>query len=228
MARKRALEDIWPKDTARAKEIQLFLAWKVKVGPLKKNPNFIAAVDASFLGDTVMAAASLYKYPEMTHLEDAFFRGKTRFPYIPGYLSFREGRAVINAIKKLKIMPDLLFVDGQGIAHPRGIGIASHIGVILNLPTIGCAKSRLIGEFRQPGREKGQWTYLYLKGEPLRPIGAVLRTRTNVRPLFVSPGHLTDIESSVAIIMQCTNTYRIPEPLRRADMLSRMMKREQA
>lgn len=228
MAKKRVPEDIWPKDTARAKEVQLYLARKVKVVPLKKIPIYIAAVDASFLDNTIMAVASLYKYPEMVHLQDFSFQGKTRFPYIPGFLSFREGPAIVNALEGLKTPPDVILIDGQGIAHPRGIGIASHIGVILNLPTIGCAKSRLIGEFQQPGREKGQWAYLYLKGEPLRPIGAVLRTRTNVRPLFVSPGHLIDIKSSVAIIMQCTNTYRIPEPLRRADMLSRMMKREQA
>ena len=226
MAKERALEHISPKDTARAKEIQLFLARIVKIVPLKKNPIYIAAVDASFLDDTVTAAASLYRYPEMSHLEDAFFKGKTRFPYIPGYLSFREGPAVINAVKKLKRMPELLLVDGQGIAHPRGIGIASHIGVILKIPTIGCAKSRLIGEFQQPGREKGQWTYLYLNGEHLGPIGAVLRTRRDVKPIFVSPGHLLDIESSVEIVMQCVTEYRIPEPIRRTDMLSRMMKRE--
>lgn len=219
---------LWPKDLARAREIQLFLARKVTIVPLNKTPRFLAAVDASFIDDVVIAVASLYEFPEISHLQDTFFKGKIPFPYIPGFLSFREGPAIIKAVKKLDRWPDLLLVDGHGIAHPRGIGIASHIGVILNLPTIGCAKSRLIGEFREPGGEKGQWSYLYPAGESRKPIGAVLRTRRDVKPLFVSPGHLVDIESSVEIVIKSTAGYRIPEPLRRADMLSRMMKREKA
>lgn len=219
---------LWPKDLARAREIQLFLARKVTIVPLNKTPRLLAAVDASFIDDTVIAVASLYEFPEISHLQDTSFKGKIPFPYIPGFLSFREGPAIIKAVKKLDRWPDLLLVDGHGIAHPRGIGIASHIGVILNLPTIGCAKSRLIGEFREPGGEKGQWSYFYQAGESRKPIGAVLRTRRDVKPLFVSPGHLIDIESSVEIVMKTTAGYRIPEPLRRADILSRMMKREEA
>jgi deoxyribonuclease V len=226
MAKKRVREDIRPGETGRARELQIALASKVKIIPLKEVPRFIAAVDAAFLDDMVIAVASLYKYPELVHVEDAFFKGKTRFPYIPGFLSFREGPAAISALKKLKIQPDLILVDGQGMAHPRGIGLASHIGVILHKPAIGCAKSRLIGEFEEPAREKGRWTYLYLTGDPCQPIGAVVRTRRGVKPLFVSPGHLIDIDSSVDIVMQCTTAYRIPNPLRRADMLSRKKIRE--
>ncbi len=217
-----------PKDSARARQIQLSLARKVRIVPLKKTPRFLAAVDASFTDDAVIAVATLYEFPEISHLQDAFFTGKISFPYIPGFLSFREGPALIEAVKKLDRRPDLLLVDGHGIAHPRGIGIASHIGVVLNLPTIGCAKSRLIGEFREPGGEKGQWSYLYPAGESRKPIGAVLRTRRNVKPLFVSPGHLIDIESSLEIVMKTAAGYRIPEPLRRADILSKVMKREAA
>ena len=226
MEKNRVREDVWPQDIGRARELQIFLASKVKIAPLKKLPNFIAAVDAAFLGNIVIAVASLYKYPEVVHLEDALFKGKTRFSYIPGLLAFREGPAAISAIKQLKIQPDLILVDGQGLAHPRGIGLASHIGVVLQKPAIGCAKSRLFGEFEEPAREKGRWTYLYPTGCPLKPIGAVVRTRRSVRPLFVSPGHLIDIDSSVDIVMQCTTVYRVPDPLRRADMLSRKEIRE--
>jgi deoxyribonuclease V len=120
----------------------------------------------------------------------------------------------------------VVLFDAQGIAHPRGLGLASYVGIIVGLPAIGCAKSRLVGEFREPGREKGEWTYLYPEGKPHRPIGAVVRTRHGVKPLFVSPGHLIDIDSSVDIVMQCTSAYRIPDPLRRADMLSRKKIRE--
>jgi deoxyribonuclease V len=214
-----------PEDTDRAREIQSLLALKVRLAPLEKSPGLVAAVDASFFNDTVVAVATLFTYPEMRHLQDAYFTGKTLFPYIPGYLSFREGPAVIEALLMLELLPDVVLFDAQGIAHPRGLGLASHAGIILGRPAIGCAKSRLMGNFREPGRERGSWSYIYPEGRPHRPIGAVVRTRSGVKPLFVSPGHLIDIESSVDIVMQCSTEYRIPEPLRRADMLSRMMKK---
>lgn len=128
----------------------------------------------------------------------------------------------MNAIKKLKIKPDVILFDGQGIAHPKGIGIASHIGVILNIPSIGCAKSRLVGDFDEPDKKKGSWRLIFYKG---MKVGVVLRTRSSVKPLFVSPGHLTDIDSSIEIVMKCIGKYRIPEPLRRANFLSKRLKR---
>ncbi len=140
---------------------------------------------------------------------------------MPGFLSFREGPAIIVTIQKLKTKPDLILFDGQGIAHPKGIGIASHIGVMLNIPTIGCAKSKLVGKFEKPDKDKGSRTYLYYKGER---VGAVLRTRKNVKPVFVSPGHMIDIKSAIEIVMNCATEYRIPEPLRRADQLSKRLK----
>jgi deoxyribonuclease V len=213
--------NLWPKDIVRAREVQDALRTRVKIVPLKKTPEFIAAVDAAFLNDKVIAVAALYKYPELQHLQDTFVKEKTRFPYIPGLLSFREGHAIVSAIKKLKIKPDLILFDGQGIAHPKGIGIASHIGVVLDMPTIGCAKSRLVGEFKEPDKTKGGWTHLDYKG--IR-VGTVLRTRSNVRPVFVSPGHLIDIESSIEVVMKCVSEYRIPEPLRRADLFSKRLK----
>ncbi len=212
------IKNLWPSDVSKARHVQDELKEKIKIARIKKPPQFVGAVDAAFAGSEVTAVAVLYEYPELRHVQDSFYAEKARFPYIPGFLTFREGHAVINALKKLSIKPDVLLFDGQGIAHPRGIGIASHIGVMLDIPAIGCAKSRLVGEFREPGIEKGSWTYLHYKG---RRIGAVLRTKNNVRPVFVSPGHLIDIDSSVEIVMRCVSGYRIPEPLRRADRLSK-------
>jgi deoxyribonuclease V len=213
---------LWPVTPQRARALQDTLRHKVKIRPLKKDPGLVAAVDAAFPNDSVIAVATLYDGLSMEDMQDVIVREKVRFPYIPGLLTFREGHAILNALKKLKMRPDVILVDGQGIAHPRGIGIASHIGVILGRPTVGCAKSRLVGEYDEPGEEKGNWTYLYYKGDR---VGAVLRTRSNVKPLFVSPGHLTDIASSIRIVMTCLSRYRIPEPLRRADFISKKFRR---
>lgn len=215
------INNLWPKDISKAKEIQNELRKRVKIAPLKKRPEFIAAADAAFANDRVIAVVTLYKYLELKYIQNAFSIEKSQFPYIPGMLSFREGHAIVNAIRRLDEKPDLILFDGQGIAHPNGIGIASHIGVILNIPTIGCAKSRLIGEFKEPDITKGSWTYLYFKE---MKVGAVLRTKSNVKPVFVSPGHMIDIESSVEIVMKCVSKYRIPEPLRTADIFSRKLK----
>lgn len=214
------MKDLWPDTLSEARSVQELLRDKVEVVPFRKLPEYVAGVDAAFADDMVTAVASLFTYPGMEHREDAVLREKTRFPYIPGYLIFREGSAIVKAVKTLKTPPDVILFDGQGIAHPRGIGIASHIGVILRRPTIGCAKSRLVGEFAEPGRETGDWVYLSHNG--LR-VGAVLRTRRGVKPVFVSPGHMIDILSSVKVVMGCATGYRIPEPLRRADLLSRRL-----
>ncbi len=216
-------KNLWPNDISKAKAIQIALRNRVKIIPVKRAPEFIAGVDASFFDDKVIAVAAIYKYPGLIHIQDAFSVKKTGFPYIPGLLTFREGPAIINAIEKLKVRPDAIIFDGQGIAHPKGIGIASHIGVILDIPTIGCAKSRLIGDFQEPDIKKGSRSHLYYRG---KKVGAVLRTRRNVNPVFVSPGHLIDISSSVDIVMNCISKYRIPEPIRRADSLSRKYKQK--
>lgn len=216
-------ENLWPDNISEAREIQRALKEKVKIAPLKKVPELIAAADAAFSGDLVFAAASLYKLPALAHLLDVFSETRASMNYMPGLLAFREGKAVIDAIKKLAVSPDVILIDGQGIAHPEGIGIASHIGVVLNIPTVGCAKSRLVGEYQEPGPAKGKWSCLFYLGAK---VGAVLRTRTDVRPVFVSPGHLMDIESSVEIVVKCVTDYRIPETLRMADRLSKNMKRD--
>jgi len=211
----------WPKDIKRARMIQEVLKEKVRITPLKKRPEYIAGVDAAFLHDKVIGVACLYKYPHLILIEEASIVTDLLFPYIPGFLSFREGQAIIKAIHRLKQKPDVILFDGQGIAHPRRLGIASHIGVLLDLPTIGCAKSRLIGTYKEPGPKKGNWSFLKYNGEI---VGAVLRTKDNVRPLFVSPGNRIDLRGSLEIVLGCIRKYRIPEPLRRADFISKKIK----
>jgi deoxyribonuclease V len=212
---------IWPKSINEAKALQELHRGLVMIGPLAKDPELVAGVDAAFSEDKVFAAACLYRYPELTLMEEATAAMKADFPYIPGFLLFLEGRAIVGALQKLRNLPDLVLVDGQGIAHPRGIGSASHLGVLLDTPTIGCAKTRLVGEFREPGKRKGNWSGLLYEG---RTVGAVLRTRDNVRPLFLSPGHKIDLDDAIRVTLGCVNRYHIPEPLRCADMLSRKMK----
>lgn len=215
-------EDLWPGSITEARKIQRVLKEKVRITPMKKTPELIAAADAAFSGDLIFAAATLYSFKGLICQKNVLTKGCIIFPYVPGLLAFREAKTIIDALKKLKISPDVILVDGQGIAHPEGIGIASHIGVVMNIPTVGCAKSRLVGDYVEPGPAKGDWSYLYYRGAE---VGAVLRTRSKVKPLFISPGHLTDIESAVEIVMRCVSGYRIPEPLRMADQLSKKLKR---
>jgi deoxyribonuclease V len=211
-----------PGDISEASAIQSFIRRRIRIIPLKAKPSLVAGVDAVFFDGKVAAVASLFTYPEMRHVRDSVYRGKTSFPYIPGFFFLREGPAALRALRRLKVTPDVVLIDGQGIAHPRGAGIASHLGVLLDVPAIGCAKSRLFGEFDEPGRTKGDRSYLHRPGD-LRRIGAVVRTRTGVKPVFVSPGHLIDVDSAVDIVLGCISLYRIPEPLRRAHCLSRRM-----
>ena len=211
----------WPDTIAEARELQERHRSRVRIVPLKKDPEFVAGADAAFSDDRVFAAACLYSYPDLTLIERSSATEASIYPYVPGYLFFREGKAIIAALNKLRTKPDIILVDGQGIAHPRGIGSASHLGVLLGKPTIGCAKTRLVGEYREPGKRKESWSELIYEG---RKMGAVLRTRDNVRPLFVSPGHGIDLEGAIRVTLRCVGRYRIPEPLRCADRLSRIMK----
>jgi len=213
----------WPGDLQGARKLQEILQKKVNIIPLKKEPKYIAGVDAAFLNTKVIGVACLYKYPEISLIEKTYAVTEILFPYIPGFLSFREGPAIISALKGLRKKPDIILFDGQGIAHPKGLGIASHIGVLLNVPTIGCAKSRLIGTYKEPGPKKGTCSSLLYKKEI---VGVVLRTKDNVKPLFVSPGHRIDIQGSMEIVLACSQRYRLPEPLRWADFLSKKIKRE--
>lgn len=211
----------WPITIAEAKRIQEILARQVRLVRLKGTPVTIAGVDAAFTGTMTVAAAVLFDLATMTCLAEAHHVATTTFPYVPGYLSFREGPAILAALAALPSPPNVILCDGQGIAHPRKIGIASHLGVVAGIPTIGCAKSRLVGEFVEPPPEKGAWSDLLLAGET---VGAVLRTRDRVRPLFVSPGHLITLDEARELVLRCCVRYRLPEPIRHADALVRKLK----
>ena len=213
----------WPETIEQARKIQESLAAKVLCIPLRRKVKLIAGVDAAFTENRVFAACCLYSFPALSLIDEVCVVSSISFPYIPGYLTFREGEAIIRALRLLKAKPDLILIDGQGIAHPRRLGIASHIGVLLDLPTIGCAKSRLIGEFEEPDWKRGALAPLRFQE---KIVGAVLRTRDHVRPLFISPGHKISLKNSVEIVLQTTRGFRIPEPLRRADFLSKRVKRE--
>lgn len=212
-----------PKSIKEANAIQSALEELVKIAPLQEPLRSIAGVDAVFSGNTVTGVAAIFTYPALTPVDEASATVKASFPYRPGYLSFREGPALIEAVLRLKKRPGLILCDGQGIAHPRRMGIASFLGVWLDLPAVGCAKSRLVGEFEMPGIQKGNWSPLSFNG---KVIGAVLRTKEKVRPIFVSPGHRVSLEDAIRIVLVCCQGFRIPEPIRRADMLSRKLQKK--
>ena len=174
--------------------------------------------------DRVFAAVVLLDAATLEVIEEATYSGRTSIPYIPGLLSFREGPALLQAFGKLRKRPDVVLFDGQGIAHPRGFGLAAHMGLILNIPAVGCAKTRLTGSFEEPGVRRGQCSPLMRDG---KQIGAVVRTKDRVKPVFVSQGHRVSLERAVEIVLQCARRYRIPEPIRRAHILVNKMRKEE-
>lgn len=208
----------WNISYKEAIEIQRQLASQVRFTAIKKKPLIVAGLDCAFSNDgkIIFAAAVVIDLSDFSIIETATATRKVVFPYIPGLLSFRETPACIDAIEKLKTKPDVFIVDGQGIAHPRRLGIASHIGLLIDKPTIGCAKSRLTGTFKEPGNQKGNFSSLVDSDEE---IGVALRTRTNVKPVFVSVGHKCALEDAISIILECTTRYRLPEPSRLAHQL---------
>ena len=174
----------------------------------------IGGVDVSLKADIARAAIVVLRYPDLAPMHSVTADVPLTFPYIPGLLAFREIPAVLAAWDKLSPKPDLVMVDGQGIAHPRGFGIAAHLGLWIDRPTIGVAKSRLYGTHAEPGPNKGDSTPLHDERDPRQSIGAVVRTRAGVNPLYVSPGHLIDLEHSIRFVLDCVTQYRLPEPTR--------------
>jgi deoxyribonuclease V len=209
----------WKVTPAEARAIQESLRDQVeredRLGPVSR----VAGVDVGFEegGNITRAAVAVLSYPELQPLQQAVARLPTSFPYVPGLLSFREIPAVLAALQQLDSPPDLILCDGQGLAHPRRFGIACHLGVITDIPCIGVAKSRLMGRHREPGPEKGCQEPL-LDGD--EQIGAVLRTRNNVRPLYISSGHRVSLETAIGYVLACTPKYRLPETTRRAHKLA--------
>ncbi len=192
---------------------------QVKVEPLRLDEiRLVAGVDASYHQGMIFAAAILFKFPSQEIVDQTVADMPLEFPYIPGLLSFREAPAILTALAQLSKSPDVLIVDGHGFAHPRRFGLACHLGVWLDLPSIGCAKSILVGEHAPLGSEAGSSAQLTTKGEVL---GVALRTRRNVKPVYLSIGHRVDLESAVEVILASGKGYRLPEPTRQAHFLAK-------
>ncbi len=173
----------------------------------------IGGVDVSVKDNLSRAAVVVMSFPKLEIIETRTAIQSTPFPYVPGLLSFREGPVLVEAFTQLETVPDVFIFDGMGRIHPRRIGIAAHMGLWLDKPTIGCGKSHLLGDYDEPGSEKGSASTLTYRGETL---GVVLRTRTNVKPVYISPGHLIDLKSSIDLVLRSTPKYRLPEPIRAA------------
>ncbi|MFC2015080.1 deoxyribonuclease V [Chloroflexota bacterium] len=205
----------WQLNITQAKKIQRQLADEVSGNNEVTSPDFIGGVDISVKKGQEIATGTVVvlSYPGLEIVEVKVSQGRLGFPYIPGYLSFREAPLTLATCEQLSITPDLILVDGQGIAHPRRLGLASHLGLFLNIPTIGCAKSLLCGEYTEPEITPGSYTGIIDKGEV---IGAALRTKLRVKPVYVSTGHKIDLQNAVHWVMKCCRGYRLPEPTRLA------------
>ncbi|MBW4596017.1 MAG: deoxyribonuclease V [Brasilonema angustatum HA4187-MV1] len=210
----------WSLTVDEARKIQENLRYEVITEDKLKEPiQYVAGVDMGFEADGTIsrAAVAVLSFPDLQLQETSLACRPTTFPYIPGFLSFREIPAVLDALEKIQTIPHLILCDGQGIAHPRRFGIACHLGLIVDIPTIGVAKSLLIGKHEDLPETRGSWQPLIDKGET---IGVVLRTRTNVKPLYISSGHRITLPTAIDYVLRCTTKYRLPETTRIADKLA--------
>ena len=206
----------WPLTAEDAIAIQNQLRSQVITEDQLGDVQYVAGVDLGFEEDGAIsrAAVAVLSFPDLQLQEKAIAKRPTTFPYIPGFLSFREIPAILDALETVSITPDLIVCDGQGIAHPRRLGIACHLGVLIDIPTIGAAKSLLVGKHDEVPVEKGSWQPLRYRGEV---VGAVVRSRTGVKPLYVSPGHRISLPTAIDYVLRCTTKYRLPETTRWAD-----------
>ena len=235
----------WNVTPAEAREIQEALRTDWRGDDAFGEIRTVAGLDASFLltgpqalkkpasrwnrlrnANRAIGCVVMYRFPVLEELERAYAILPLEFPYVPGLLSFREIPVLLAALRKLRAMPDLLFCDAQGYAHPRRMGLASHLGVILNLPSIGCAKSLLVGSHKHVPQKAGSWTPLLDEKAGGERIGAVLRTRTGVNPINISQGHRVSLESAIRLTFAVTDGYRIPRPTRDADHFAGEIKRK--
>jgi len=214
----------WSVSTSEAIAIQQRLARAVEVRVPPAPIRLIAGVDAAFTegGLRCVAGVVVWDVSRGCIVEQRTASRRLTFPYVPGLLSFRETPAVLAALRKLHFNPDAIMCDAHGLAHPRRFGLACHVGVICRVPTVGCAKSRLVGTYREPGKKRGSTSPLVYRGEEL---ARVVRTRSDVKPVFVSVGHLCDPDSAVSLVLACAVRYRLPEPTRLADRLVAQAKR---
>lgn len=223
MASYKKLHD-WDLEPREAVELQKRLREQVRIKPLRRKIRTVAGCDVSFnkYDPTIYAGIVILSLPALEVIEEVGVVSETKFPYVPGLLSFRETPSLLEAWEGLRVEPDAVMFDGQGLAHPRRLGIASHVGLMLERPTLGCAKSVLVGEYEEPEEERGSWTPLVHKSET---VGAALRTKRRVKPVYVSPGHLIDLGSAIELTLACDGGYRQPEPTRRAHLLVNALRR---
>ena len=215
----------WEVSPQEAIKIQKDLKSNISLKKSFSKIDKIAGADVSYYKNKMIAGVIIFEFPNLKTIERQSFISPVNFPYIPGLLTFREGPSLLSAFKKVKNEPDIILFDGQGIAHPRRMGIATHLGLFLDKPTIGCAKSRLSGEYTSIGDEKGD--YVLLK-EDKEILGVVLRTRKRVKPIFVSPGHKIDLPNSIEITLKCTGKYRVPIPVRDAHIFVNQIRNDLA
>ncbi len=213
--------DLTPREAMRVQES---LRGRVETQDRFGSIRYVAGADLALDPETNLAFAGVivYRFPELTEVERRRTRRVLRFPYVPGLLSFREIPVLLGAFDRLRVSPDVILVDGHGLAHPRRFGIACHLGLILDIPTIGCAKSILVGKAPEPGAKSRCTSPLVDKGER---VGMALRTRDNVKPIYVTVGHRVALESALKVVMQCLDGFRIPKPTREADHYVRDLRR---
>jgi deoxyribonuclease V len=208
----------WDVSTREAKAIQLRLRDRVQSAWDDREINTVAGTDVGFPDKkTVLATVVVLSFPDLEVLESSVSMQDCIFPYVPGLLTFREAPGLLSALESIATVPDVLLCDGQGIAHQRRFGLAAHLGILLECPVIGCAKSVLCGKFDEPARKRGARSLMVDRGEV---IGAAVRTRDGVKPVYVSVGNRIDLETAIDVVLRCSPRYRIPRPLRLAHRLS--------
>ncbi|RLB80495.1 MAG: endonuclease V [Deltaproteobacteria bacterium] len=207
----------WDLSCKEAIEVQQRLSGRVRQSPLSKPVRTIAGADVSYARQSaeIYAAVLVFNFPDLVLTDQALALDTAKFPYVPGFLSFREAPVLTKAFKKIRRKPDVIIFDGQGIAHPRGMGLASHMGLILDCSTIGCAKTSLVGIHAPLPETRGSTVLLTDQG---RVVGGVVRTRERIKPVFVSPGHAITLEESIRLVLSCCRGYKLPEPTRQAHM----------
>jgi len=214
---------LWKVNPKEAIELQIKLKEKVSLRKTFNKIDKVAGADVSYCNHRAIAGVVVLSLPYLKIIERQFYILPVKFPYIPGLLSFREGPALLEVFKKIENEPDVVLFDGQGIAHPRRMGIATHLGLFLDRPTIGCAKSKLSGNYLPVREERGSYSLLREREEI---IGAVVRTKKGVNPIFVSPGNKIDLFTSIEIVLKCVGEYKLPEPTREAHLFVNKLKRE--
>lgn len=219
---KPVLNHRWDLSPTEAVALQRELRERIAIADGPDDIECVAGIDVGLKNNRARAAVVILSFPKLEKIEHVTAERPVEFPYVPGLLSFREAPVIIDALAKIHHVPDVLMFDGQGYAHPRRMGIATHVGILLDHPTIGCAKSRLTGSYQEPGKERGCYSLLYDADSSgsRTVIGAVVRTRTNVKPVYVSIGHKTRLDRVIDIVLACGRGRKLPEPLRMAHRLA--------